>query len=79
MFIPNSKKLSVLAADQICKVVNESNKEEQIIKISKYADVLGQIQVKLCHLLKDGKLDETEKEQLAKDIEPFIEKLMKLI
>jgi hypothetical protein len=28
MFIPNSKKLSLLAAEQICKFVNESNKEE---------------------------------------------------
>lgn len=79
MLIPNSKKLSMMAAEQICNAVNNLNKEEQISKFMVYADILTDIQSKLCTLLKDGKLDESEKQQLATDIEPFIEKLIKMI
>ena len=45
----------------------------------KYADILTDIQAKICVLLKDGKLDEEEKKQIAADLEPFIEKLLKMI
>lgn len=78
-FLPSSQKLSVMAAESICNAVNGLNKEEQIIKFMTYANTLTEIQTKICMLLKDGKLDESEKQQLAIDIEPFIEKLFKMI
>ena len=45
----------------------------------KYADILTDIQAKICVLLKDGKLDEEEKKQIAADLEPFIEKFIKML
>lgn len=79
MVIPSSKKLAMMSAEKICNTVNNLNKEQQISKFMVYADTLTDIQSKLCTLLKDGKLDESEKQQLATDIEPFIEKLIKMI
>ena len=79
MFIPSAKSLANMASEQICNVVNSSNKEEQIQQIMKYADILTDIQAKICVLLKDGKLDEEEKQKIAADLEPFIEKLLKML
>ena len=79
LFLPNSKKLADMAAEQICNVVNSSNKEEQIQQIMKYADILTDIQAKICVLLKDGKLDEEEKKQIANDLEPLIQKLIDML
>ena len=79
LFLPSSKKLATIASEQICNVVNSSNKEEQIQQIMKYADILTDIQAKICVLLKDGKLDEDEKQKIANDLEPFIEKLLKML
>ena len=79
LFIPSSKKLATIAAEQICNAVNSSNKEEQIQQIMKYADILTDIQAKICVLLKDGKLDEEEKKQIAADLEPLIQKLIDML
>lgn len=79
LFLPSSKKLATIASEQICNAVNNSNKEEQIQQIMKYADILTDIQAKICVLLKDGKLDDEEKQKIAADLEPFIEKLLKML
>ena len=79
IFLPSSKKLATIAAEQICNAVNSSNKEAQIQQIIKYADILTDIQAKICVLLKDGKLDEEETQKIAVDLEPFIEKLIKML
>ena len=79
LFLPSSKKLATMASEQICNVVNGLDKQEQIQQIMKYADILTDIQAKICVLLKDGKLDEEEKKQIAADLEPFIDKLLKML
>ena len=79
MFIQSSKKLATIAAEQICNVVNGLDKQEQIQQIMKYADILTDIQEKICVLLHDGKLDEEEKQKIAADLEPFIDKLLKML
>ena len=79
LFLPSSKKLATMASEQICNVVNGSNKEEQIQQIMKYADILTDIQAKICVLLKDGKLDEDEKQIIAADLEPLIQKLIDML
>ena len=79
MFIPSSKKLATIASEQICNAVNGLGKEKQIQQIMHYADILTDIQEKICVLLKDGKLDEEEKKQIANDLEPFLEKLLKML
>ena len=72
LFLPSSKKLANIASEQICNAVNGLNKEAQIANLAKYADILTDIQAKICLLLKDGKLDEEEKKQIAADLEPLI-------
>ena len=79
LFLPSSKKLAIIASEQICNAVNGLNKEAQIANLAKYADILTDIQAKICLLLKDGKLDEEEKKQIAADLEPFIDKLLKML
>ena len=79
IFLPSSKKLATIASEQICNAVNGSGKEKQISEIMKYVDVLADLQNKIATLLKDGKLDEEEKKQIANDLEPFIEKLIKML
>ena len=79
LFIPSSKKLADMAAEQICNAVNGSGKEKQISEIMKYVDVLADLQNKIATLLKDGKLDEEEKQKIAADLEPFIDKLLKML
>ena len=79
MFIPSSKKLATLAAAQICAAVNGLGKEKQISEIMKYVEVISDLQNRIATLLKDGKLDEEEKKQIANDLEPFIEKLIKML
>lgn len=79
LFLPSSKKLATIASEQICNVVNSSNKEVQIQQIMKYVEVLADLQNKIATLLKDGKLDDEEKQQIANDLEPFISKLLKML
>ena len=61
IFLPSSKKLADMAAEQICNAVNGIGKEKQISEIMKYVDILADLQAKIATLLKDGKLDEEEK------------------
>ena len=61
MFIPSAKSLADMAAAQIYAAVNGLDKAAQIANLAKYADILTDIQAKICVLLKDGKIDEAEK------------------
>ena len=79
MFIPSAKSLADMAAAQIYAAVNGLDKAAQIANLAKYADILTDIQAKICVLLKDGKIDEAEKQKIAADLEPFIEKLLKML
>ena len=79
LFLPNSKKLATIASEQICNAVNGLGKEKQISEIMKYVDVLADLQNKIATLLKDGKLDDEEKNQISKDLEPLISKLLKML
>lgn len=45
----------------------------------KYVDILADLQAKIATLLKDGKLDDEEKKQISKDLEPFVDKLLKML
>ena len=79
MFIPNAKSLADMAAEQIYEAVNGSTKEQEIANIAKYIDPLSTLTTKLVNLLKDGKLDEAEKKEISEALEPFIEKLIKML
>lgn len=77
--MPSSKKMAVYAAEQITKAVNQADKEEQIAKYATIADKATEVQKFVTEILLDGKIDNVEKEDIAKKIEPLIEKLIELI
>ena len=81
MFIPSAKSLADMAAEQIYAAVNCSDKEKEakIANIAKYIDPLSTLTTKLVNMLKDGKLDEAEKKEISEALEPFIEKLLKML
>ena len=79
IFLPSSKKLADMAAEKRYEAVNGSNKEEQIANMAKYIDPLSTLTTKLVNLLKDGKLDEAEKKEISESLEPFIDKLLKML
>lgn len=79
IFLPSSKKLADMAAEKIYEAVNGSNKEEQIANMAKYIDPLSTLTTKLVNKLHDGKLDEAEKKEISEALQPFIEKLLKML
>ena len=79
IFLPSSKKLADMAAEKIYEAVNGSNKEEQIANMARYIDPLSTLTTKLVNLLKDGKLNEEEKKEISESLEPFIDKLLKML
>ena len=77
--MPNSKKMATYAAEQIANAVNQAQKEEQIAKYATIADKATEVQKFVTSILLDGKIDDVEKEDIAKKIEPLMEKLIELI
>ena len=78
-FMPSSKKMAVYAAEQISKAVNQAQKEDQIAKYANIADKATEVQKFVTSILLDGKIDDVEKEDIAKKIEPLMEKMIELI
>ena len=68
-----------MAAEQIYDAVNGSDKEAQIANMANYLDPISTLTTKLINLLKDGKLDEAEKKEISEALEPFIDKLLKML
>lgn len=77
--MPSSKKMSTYAAEQIANAVNQAQKEDQIAKYANIADKATEVQKFVTSILLDGKIDNVEKEDIAKKIEPLIEKIIELI
>lgn len=78
-FIPSPEKLSKMATDSICNKINSSDKLAKVAEYSDYADMIIQTANTLNNLIKDGKIDELEKEEIAKILEPLFKKAMDLI
>ena len=79
LFLPSSKKLADMAAEQIYEAVNGSDKEAQIANMANYLDPLATLTTKLVNMLHDGKIGEDEKKEISEALEPFIEKLLKML
>lgn len=78
-FIPNSKKLAGMAAEQIQKAVNQTEREDAIAKYSQMADSAVDVSKKITTWLSDGKLDDMERDEIADEINPLIAKILELI
>ena len=77
--MPSSKKMATYAAEQIANAVNQAQKEDQIAKYASIVDKATEVQKFVTEILLDGKIDDVEKEDIAKKIEPLMEKMIELI
>ena len=80
MFMPNSKKIAGYAAESIAKAINsQTEREAQIAKYAKLADQFTDYQKFVTQILTDGKISDSEKEQIAQKILPVVEYVMGLL
>ena len=77
MFMPSAEDITNMAVEAVAKFINESGREEAIAKYGTIADEFTKVQAKLTGWLKDGKIDEKEKDELKKVLLPIAEKLVK--
>lgn len=77
--LPGPKKLAGYAADGIQKAVNGSGYTEQIAKYGELADRATSVQARLADWLRDGRIDDVEKDELVELLTPLMQKLEELI
>lgn len=80
IFIPNEKKLSMMAAESIAKAINsQTEREAQIAKVAKMADKFTDYQKFVAQILTDGKISQEEVDEIAARLEPLMAYLKELI
>ena len=80
MFLPNSKKIAGYAAEKVASAINtQTEREAQIAKYAKIADQFTDYQKFVTQILTDGKMSDSEKEQIAQKILPVVEYVMGLL
>lgn len=80
IFIPNEKKLAVMAAESIAKAINsQTEREAQIAKVAKMADKFTEYQKFVTGILVDGKVDQFEIEEISTRLEPIVAYVVSLI
>ena len=78
-FIPSPTNLAKIATNSICDKINSTEKLAKVAEYSDYADMVIQTASTLNNLIRDGKIDEMEKEEIAKMLEPVFKKAIDLI
>lgn len=72
-FIPNDKKLSMMAAESIAKAINsQTEREAQIAKVASMADKFTEYQKFVTEILLDGKISKDEIDEIATRLEPIM-------
>lgn len=79
LFLPKPETLAHYAANGIQKAINGSGKEALIAKYSNLADKATDVQKFVTSILVDGKIDDLEKEDIAKKIEPLMSVLVEML
>ena len=77
LFMPSAQDITKMAVETIAKCINESGKADVIAHYGTYADEFTKVQAKVTAYLRDGKIDEQEKAELARALLPLAEKLVK--
>ena len=73
LFIPNEKKLSLIAAESIAKAINsQTEREAQIAKVATMADKFTEYQKFVTEILSDGKISQNEIDEIAVRLEPIM-------
>lgn len=80
LFLPNEKKLSMMAAESIAKAINsQTEREAQIAKVAKMADKFTEYQKFVTEILTDGKISQDEVNEIAARLEPLMAYLKEII
>ena len=80
IFIPNEKKLSMMAAESIAKAINsQTEREAQIAKVATMADKFTEYQKFVTEILTDGKISQEEVDEIAARLEPLMAYVKELI
>ena len=73
LFIPNEKKLSLIAAESIAKAINsQTEREAQIAKVARAAAEFTDYQKFVTEILSDGKISQDEIDEIAIRLEPIM-------
>ena len=76
LLLPSAETVSKMVADTLAKSINESGKSEAIVKYTKYVADWDKIQSKIVGWLNDGKINADEQAEIAKAIQPIVEKVL---
>ena len=76
LFMPKPATLAKMAAKQIQKAVNESNKAEMIAKCANIAASVTDVQKFVSETLLDGKVSDEERQQVEEKLVPLFEKVI---
>ena len=79
LFCPSAEDVAQLAAKTIVQFINNSGKEDIIAKYGTAADEFTKVQMKITGWLKDGKMDNIEKQELYDALLPLATKLVEEI
>ena len=76
LLLPSAETVSKMVADTLAKAVNQSGKQDAIVKYTKYVADWDKIQSKIVGWLNDGKINADEQAEIAKAIQPIVEKVL---
>lgn len=76
LLLPSAETVSKMVADTLAKSINESGRQDAIVKYTKYVADWDKIQSKIVGWLNDGKIDADEQAEIAKAIQPIVEKVL---
>ena len=79
IFIPKPATLANYAAKGVQEAINGSGKEELIAKYSNLANKATEVQKFVTSILLDGRIDDIEREDISKKIEPLMKTLIDFI
>ena len=76
LLLPSAETVSKMVADTLAKAINQSGKQDTIKQYTKYVADWDKIQSKIVGWLNDGNIDADEQAEIAKAIQPIVEKVL---
>ena len=79
LFIPKASTLANYSAKTIQQAINGSGKEELIAKYSNLASKATDVQQYITSILKDGRIDDIERTDIANKLEPLMKVILDML
>ena len=79
LFIPKPSTLASYSAKTIQSAINGSGKEELISKYSNLASKATDVQKYVTSILKDGRIDDIERTDIANKLEPLMKVILDML